>query len=312
MAADPSRPSQAAPAGIDDLKLDRPIVGAGVTRPSKLEASLMSATGIRQVVVRLAAPAVAEVAADGGTAAAQRGAKATVTVQQNRFVATTDGRVLARTEVAANAVVLEVDAAELEALAADPNVVSIRPVIDYTLALSDTVPYIGAEELHDAEGVTGEGITVAVLDSGIDYTHAAFGGEGTQEAYDDAFGADTTDQANKVEPDWDAISDETNIIGGFDFVGEAWPDDSDSGGPLRPDPDPIDCGGKTIGAGPAAVRGRSRHARRRHHRRHRRRRPRRRDLRRQGLLGGLDLLQRRRAAPRHGLRARSQRGRQHR
>ncbi len=254
-AADPSRASRAVPETLDDLKLDQPIVGAGVTRPTKLSASLLSATGIRQVVVSLAAPAVAEVAADGATAAAQRGAKAAVTAQQNRFVASTDGRVLARTEVATNSVVLEVDAADLAALAADPNVTSIRPVIDYTLALSETVPYIGATQLHDEEGVTGEGVTVAVLDSGIDYTHAAFGGEGTQEAYDDAYGADTTDQANKVEPDWEAISDDTNIIGGFDFVGESWPDDSDSGGPLRPDPDPIDCGGKTIGAGPALCEG---------------------------------------------------------
>jgi subtilisin family serine protease len=255
LAVDPPRPSRPVPAGIDDLKLDRPIVGANAVRPSTLDASLLSATGIRQVVVRLAAPSVAEVAADGATAAVQRQAKTAVTSQQNRFVATTDGRVLARTEVAANAVVLEVDAAELTALANDPNVLSIRPVIDYTLALSDTVPYIGAAALHDDESITGDGVTVAVLDSGIDYTHVAFGGAGTQGAYDAAYGDDTTDQANKVEPDWDDISDDTNIIGGFDFVGESWPDDSDSGGPLRPDPDPIDCGGKTIGAGPALCEG---------------------------------------------------------
>ena len=33
-------------------------------------------------------------------------------------------------------------------------------------------------------GYDGTGVKVAVLDSGIDYTHAAFGGEGTIEAYD--------------------------------------------------------------------------------------------------------------------------------
>ncbi len=250
IAADPSRSTRPVSAGIDDLKLDRPIVGASTARPTTLDASLLSATGIRQVVVRLAAPSVVEVAADGAGPAAQRTARAKVVTQQNRFVATTDGRVLARTEIAANAVVLEVDTAELAALAADPNVLSIRPVIDYTLALSDTVPYIGATEVH-GEGVTGEGVTVAVLDSGIDYTHAAFGDYALDETYDEAFGTDTTDQANKVEPDWADIADHTNIIGGFDFVGEAWPDDSDSGGPLRPDPDPIGCGGKTIDGGPA-------------------------------------------------------------
>ena len=248
LAAGP-RATPRVPAGIDDLRLDQPVTGVAPTRPTKLDASLLSATGTRQVVVRLAAPSVAEVAADGGGTAAQRTARATVTAQQDRFVATTDGSVKARTEVAANAVVLEVDAAELTALAADPNVVSIRPVIDYRLALSDTVPYIGAAELHDEEGVTGEGITVAVLDTGIDYTHDAFGGYSN---YTNQYGADTTDPENKDMPNWANISDETNIIGGFDFVGEAWPDASESGGPLRPDPDPIGCGGKPIGTAPDA------------------------------------------------------------
>ena len=248
LAAGP-RATPRVPAGIDDLRLDQPVTGVAPTRPTKLEASLLSATGVRQVVVRLAAPSVAEVAADGGGTAAQRTARTAVTAQQDRFVATTDGSVMARTEVAANAVVLEVDAAELTALAADPNVISIRPVIDYRLALSDTVPYIGAAALHDEEGVTGEGVTVAVLDSGIDYTHEAFGGYSN---YDAQYGADTTDPENKDMPAWANISAATNIIGGFDFVGEAWPDDSDSGGPLRPDADPIDCGGKTIGPEPDA------------------------------------------------------------
>ena len=310
LAAGP-RATPRVPAGIDDLRLDQPITGVAPTRPTKLDASLLSATGTRQVVVRLAAPSVAEVAADGGGTAAQRTARATVTAQQDRFVASTEGSVMARTEVAANAVVLEVDAAELTALAADPNVVSIRPVIDYRLALSDTVPYIGAAELHDEEGVTGEGITVAVLDTGIDYTHDAFGGYSN---YTNQYGADTTDPENKDMPNWANISDETNIIGGFDFVGEAWPDDTDSGGPLRPDADPIGCGGKPIGTAPDAPLcdgGHGTHV--------------------ADIIGGIDgvapgvemyavkvcsavstCLQRRRAPPRHGLRARPKRGRQHR
>ena len=42
-------------------------------------------------------------------------------------------------------------------------------------------------------------------------------------------------------PNWGVISDHTNIVGGFDFVGEVWPF-----GRLAPDPDPIDCGGKDV------------------------------------------------------------------
>ena len=243
LAVDPARTSRTLPAGIDDLKLDRPVT-SNATRPTKLEASLLSATGIRQVVVRLAAPSAGEVAADGGTPTAQRAAQATATAQQDRFLRTTDATVLGRTSVAVNTVVLEVDAEELSALASDPTVLSIRPIIDYTLSLSETVPYIGATAVH-GDGDTGAGVTVAVLDSGIDYTHEAFGGFSS---YTAQYGADTADPENRDMPNWSNIADDTNIIGGFDFVGEAWPlGDTD----IRPDPDPIACGGVFINPEPA-------------------------------------------------------------
>ena len=54
---------------------------------------------------------------------------------------------------------------------------SIRLVRDFEVDLSETVPYIGATEVHDL-GFDGTGVTVAVLDSGIDYMHAEFGGSG--------------------------------------------------------------------------------------------------------------------------------------
>jgi minor extracellular serine protease Vpr len=44
------------------------------------------------------------------------------------------------------------------------------------------VPYIGASAVQ-ASGFTGKGIKVAVLDSGVDYTHAALGGSGDPADY---------------------------------------------------------------------------------------------------------------------------------
>ena len=123
----------------------------------------------------------------------------------------------------------------------NPAVVSISPVVDYTNDLEETVPYIGATAVHADPGFDGTGVTVAVLDSGVDYTHVAFGDLATVHDYDAAYGADTSDQANKTSPDWDLINAHTNIVGGFDFVGEVWPF-----GRLAPDPDPIDCGGKDV------------------------------------------------------------------
>jgi subtilisin family serine protease len=52
----------------------------------------------------------------------------------------------------------------------------------------------GVDKLH-AEGTMGKGITIGIIDSGIDYTHPALGGK---------FGP-----GNKV-------------IGGYDFVGDAY------------------------------------------------------------------------------------------
>ncbi|KDQ27552.1 hypothetical protein PLEOSDRAFT_1112600 [Pleurotus ostreatus PC15] len=70
----------------------------------------------------------------------------------------------------------------------------------------------GVDKLH-AQGITGAGIKIGILDTGIDYTHPTLGG---------AFGP-----GNKV-------------IGGFDLVG----DDYDGTNTPVPDPDPLDqCAG---------------------------------------------------------------------
>jgi len=236
----PDRSTRAIPAAIDDLRLDQPVIGDDITRPTVLDASLLSATGVRQVVVQLTEASVSEVAADGGSAAAQRAALAAVGAQQDRFIGQADAPVVAQAQVALNAVVLDVDATELASLASNPAVVSIRPVVDYELDLTDTVPYIGASAVQDL-GFDGTGITVAVLDSGIDYTHVAFGGPGTAEAYDAAYGAYTDSAENRDLMTWPAPG--TNIVGGYDYVGEVWPN-----GRLAPDGDPIDCGGKAISA----------------------------------------------------------------
>src|SRR5207244_6996323 len=110
---------------------------------------------------------------------------------------------------------------------------------NYGLDLSETVPYIGATAVQNA-GVNGTGVRVAVLDTGIDYTHKFLGGPGTVAAYKDAYGNTTADPKNTTT---DGLFPTAKVIGGFDFVGEKWPN-----GPLQPDPDPIDCGPSAIPA----------------------------------------------------------------
>jgi subtilisin family serine protease len=138
-----------------------------------------------------------------------------------------------------NAIIVRVDAARLKDVAALPGVTSVQPIGDYELDLSNSVPYIGAAALQSA-GVDGSGVTVAVLDSGIDYTHADFGGPGTVDAYKAAYGTTTADPKNTTT---DGLFPTAKVIGGFDFVGEGWPTTA-----LAADPDPIDCGTSTIPA----------------------------------------------------------------
>jgi minor extracellular serine protease Vpr len=224
------------PPAVLDLKLDDPIVVDGPTA-GVLDQSLVGRVGPTQLIVHLSEPSVADSGAV--TDAAQVRQVGRVKSQQQSFEqrlgrlapgASTVGSV----QRVLNAVFVEADAASLAAIAADPAVERVAPVGNYELDLSETVPYIGAAAVQ-ATGVDGSGIEVAVLDSGIDYTHANLGGPGTIEAYVAAYGIDPSDPRNTT---LDGLFPTAKVVGGYDFVGESWPN-----GPLAPDPDPIDFEG---------------------------------------------------------------------
>lgn len=141
---------------------------------------------------------------------------------------------LGRVHIAHNAVAVKVDATSLAAIAQLSGVQAVRPVVDYQLDLSETVPYVGGTAAQ-AAGFTGAGVKVAVLDSGIDYTHKNLGGPGTTAAYAAAYGANPLDAKNKTR---DGLFPTAKVVGGYDFVGEDWPN-----GPEVPDEDPIDYEG---------------------------------------------------------------------
>ena len=216
------------PAAIEGLKLDAPATAdAEATAARRLEPSLRGATGRQRVIVRLTQPAAAE-AAD---ASAQGLARQAAQVQQSAVIGAAraldaNARVLGTLKIVLNAVMLDIDAAALPALAADPNVASISLVRDYEVDLSETVEYIGATAVQEM-GYDGTGVVVAIIDSGIDYTHEAFGGSGDPA---DFAGNDPT----IIEP---GTFPTDKVIGGYDFVGSNWPNTAE-----EPDPDPLDDG----------------------------------------------------------------------
>jgi subtilisin family serine protease len=213
----------------------------------KVESTLRNATGEVEVVVRLTDEPLAIANGEdakriGGRLMRSQQVNHTQNIQsrQNTFaarVAALGGREIGRVRIAYNAVIMKVDAAKLASLASMPEVASIRAVGKYSLDLSTTVPYIGAATAQ-AAGIDGAGVRVAVLDSGIDYTHRNLGGAGTAEAYAAAYGTATTDPRNTTR---DGLFPTSKVVGGYDFVGEAW--DGDAVTELTEDADPIDFGG---------------------------------------------------------------------
>ncbi|KAK7053264.1 hypothetical protein VNI00_003890 [Paramarasmius palmivorus] len=118
------------------------------------------------------------------------------------------------------------NAKDISALSNTPGVVAIRPVRTYSRPqpikmkaidgmdassspdTQSTHVMTGVDKLH-AEGISGKGIRIGVIDTGVDYTHPALG--------------------NGFGPGF-------KIVGGYDFVG----DDYDGTNTPIPDPDPFE------------------------------------------------------------------------
>jgi hypothetical protein len=122
--------------------------------------------------------------------------------------------------------------ASLAALRALPGVRRVHRVGFVKLENATSVPFIGAPKVWKELGVRGEGVQIAIIDTGIDYTHRSFGGPG-------AIGAYQGNDGRRIEP---GTFPTAKVIHGYDFAGDSYrpiPDDPDSHIPI-PDPDPLD------------------------------------------------------------------------
>lgn len=210
----------------------------------KIDSALALNSGRQVVVVRLRAPALATALAASVTASALEQGQAQqariageqAALLQSATQLDANVKVLGHLQNALNALILEIAGSALPTLAADATVVGIDPVVDYTLAQTAPISSMGAQPALAQRSVTGAGVTVAVVDSGIDYTHAHLGGPGMTESYQQAYGTSATDIRNQQR---DGLFPTAKVVEGTDFVGELWP----TAGPLQPDNDPIDIQG---------------------------------------------------------------------
>ena len=119
-------------------------------------------------------------------------------------------------------VAISADADAIRELVDQADVVKITPIVARSTGLPQDVDPANA---HSAElvrtldtwtqtGQTGEGATVAVIDTGIDYTHADFGGPGTVEAYETAVAT--------TEAPAEGWFDPAKYLGGYDFAGTTY------------------------------------------------------------------------------------------
>ena len=155
-------------------------------------------------------------------------------------IAARGGTVLSQLQSAYNGMRVQIARADAASLASLPNVVAVRALQVQTIENAVAVPYIGGPQVWENLGFHGEGIKVAVIDTGIDYTHANFGGAGTVKAFQQADRGDTrADRSGFFGPN------APKVKGGFDFVGDAY--DASSDDPKltvpHPDPNPLDCNG---------------------------------------------------------------------
>jgi len=150
------------------------------------------------------------------------------------------GRVVGSFQSAINGIKVQIPRHQLNALRALPGVVDVKSVTTYERDNTISVPRIHAPDVWAGVfGLRGEGVKIAVIDTGIDYTHAMFGGPGTVAAFQAARSTNTA----AADPLLFGPA-APKVKGGTDLVGDFY--DANSSDPARapiPDPNPLDCNG---------------------------------------------------------------------
>jgi subtilisin family serine protease len=214
--------------------------------PKNAHVEKLPKAGPVTVMLELDTPAAATAysdAVDAGqsTAAADAASQAQSTkvealakqVESHLSDAATKASAIFSTHAAYAGVAVNTDASKLAALARIPGVLAVHPMPTKHITNSVTQPLIRAPQAWQFAGQTGKGVTIGIIDTGIDYTHADFGGPGTVAAYQAALATDTG-----------PFTPTAKVVGGFDFAGDTYDADPNSATyqPVpHPDPNPLDC-----------------------------------------------------------------------
>ena len=157
-----------------------------------------------------------------------RGAQQRVLARMGNFGQS--ARVLYSVQAAYNGIAARINAGILPQLRSHADVKAVHALPVHTIENSSSVSFIKAAAAWAATGGnSGDGVKIAVIDTGVDYSHANFGGPGTAAAY-------SANNRAIIEP---GTFPTAKVVGGMDFAGDAY---TGANVPV-PDPDPLDCNG---------------------------------------------------------------------
>jgi uncharacterized repeat protein (TIGR01451 family) len=134
-----------------------------------------------------------------------------------------------------NGIAVHIDPAKVEALRKLPGVKAVHEITPEFPTTAISMPFLGVPNLWGntlglPSNITGTGVKLGIIDTGLDYQHPNFGGTGLLADY----------QANprtSISPP--SLFPTAKVVGGTDFAGDAY---TGSNSPA-PDPNPMDCNG---------------------------------------------------------------------
>ncbi|MEM6639412.1 MAG: S8 family serine peptidase [Pseudomonadota bacterium] len=150
--------------------------------------------------------------------------------QMSRALAPLVTREIGRLDTALNGLKVLATPSQVVALRKHEGVKQVSRIAHHQIDNAASVAWVGAPEVWDALG-DGDGIKIAIIDTGIDYLHANFGGAGDPDEY-------AANDLNTIEA---GSFPTAKVIGGWDFAGPTYNSRVDD--VPMPDPDPLDGNG---------------------------------------------------------------------
>ncbi|MBI9114965.1 S8 family peptidase [Sanguibacter suaedae] len=180
---------------------------------------------------------------DAGIERAAEIADTAATIEDTVLADDPQAEVLYVSEYSVPGVALAADADAIRDLADETDVVRISLIVPRSIPEpqaadpqnANSADLVQTIDTWTQTGQTGDGVTVAVIDTGVDYTHAGFGGPGTAEAYAAAVASTDAPQEGWYDPE--------KYLGGYDFAGPTYNADprSPAYDPVpAPDANPVD------------------------------------------------------------------------